>query len=47
MMNVRPGHGIEECGVSPLKAFFVVLSEVAEGVQISHVSDSTIDGATG
>ena len=42
-MKVRPGHGMEDCGVS--LAFFVVLSEVADGVQISHVSDPTIDGA--
>jgi hypothetical protein len=45
MIKVRPGHGIEECGVS--LAFFVVFSEVAEGVQIFHVSDPTIDGAVG
>jgi len=43
MMKVRPGHGMEDCGVS--LAFFVVFSEVADGVQISHVSDPTIDGA--
>jgi hypothetical protein len=30
-----------------LASVFVVFSEVAEGVQISHVSDPTIDGAVG
>jgi hypothetical protein len=42
---VCPGHGIEVCGIT--LAFFVVFSEVAEGVQISHVSDPTTDGAAG
>jgi hypothetical protein len=45
-MKVRPGHGMEEdCGISIPKAFFVIFSEDAEGVQISHVSDSIIEGA--
>jgi hypothetical protein len=46
MMKVRPGHGMEEdCGISIPKAFFVIFSEDAEGVQISHVSDPTMEGA--
>lgn len=35
---------MEDCAVS---AFFVVFSEVTEGVQISQVSDPTIEGAIG
>jgi hypothetical protein len=47
MIKALPGHGMEDCGISLLKAFFVVFSEDAEGVQISQVSDPTIEGATG
>lgn len=44
-MKVRPGHGMEEdCGISIPKAFFVIFSEDAEGVQISHVSDPKMEG---
>lgn len=46
MIKVRPGHGMEEdCGISIPKAFFVISSEDAEGVQISHVSDPMMEGA--
>lgn len=41
MMKARPGHGIEDGGVSLLEAFCVVSSEDAEGVGICHVSDPT------
>jgi len=47
MMKVRLGYGMEDCGISVPKAFFGVCSEDAEGVQISHVSDLTIEGSTG
>lgn len=47
MMKVRPGHGMEDCGFSSLEGFFVVFSEVAEGVQMSHVSDPATEGAAG
>lgn len=46
MMKVRPGHGMEEdCGISIPKVFFVIYSEDAEGVQISHVSEPAMEGA--
>jgi hypothetical protein len=36
---------MEDCEVS--LAFFVVFSDVAEGVHISHVSDPMMDGGAG
>ena len=47
MMKVRPGHGMEDYGISLLKVLFVVFSEAAEGVQICQVPDPIIEGATG
>jgi hypothetical protein len=38
---------MEDCGDSLGCKFLVVFSEVAEGVQMSHVADSTVDGAVG
>lgn len=44
-MKVRPGHGMEDCGVSLVWVFSDVFSDVAAGVQISHVLELMIDGA--